>query len=52
MWATGRTSSGGYPTAQVGGFNGNVTGFGENDSHEILAVAGDGNLYRLVITKR
>jgi glucose/arabinose dehydrogenase len=52
MWATGRTSSGGYPTARVGSFNGNITGFGENDSHEILAVAGDGNLYRLVITKR
>jgi glucose/arabinose dehydrogenase len=52
LWATGRTSSGGYPTARVGSFGGNITGFGENDSHEILAVAQDGNLYRLVITKR
>lgn len=52
IWATGRNSSGGYPTARVGGFAGNLTGFGETDSHEILAVAQDGNLYRLVITKR
>jgi glucose/arabinose dehydrogenase len=51
LWATGRTSSGGYPTARVGSFAGNITGFGENDSHEILAVAGDG-LYRLVITRK
>ena len=52
LWASGRNSSGGYPTARVGSFNGNITGFGENDSHEILAVAGDGNLYRVVFTKK
>lgn len=52
LWATGRTSSGGYPTARVGSFGGNITGFGENDSHEILAVAGNGTLYRVVITRR
>ena len=52
LWATGRTSSGGYPTARVGSFSGHLTGFGENDSHEILAVAGDGNLYRVVFTKK
>ena len=51
LWATGRTSSGAYPTARVGSFSGHLTGFGENDSHEILAVAGDGNLYRVVFTK-
>ena len=52
LWATGRTSSGGYPTARVGSFGGNITGFGETDSHEILAVAGDGGLYRLVFARR
>jgi glucose/arabinose dehydrogenase len=53
LWALGRTSSGGYPSALVGEAGGiNLTGFGESDSHEILAVAQDGNLYRLVITKR
>ena len=52
LWATGRTSSGGYPTARVGAFSGHLTGFGESDSHEILAVAGDGNLYRVVFTKK
>jgi glucose/arabinose dehydrogenase len=54
LWAIGRSSSGGYPTAQVGDApsNAHVTGFGEDDGHEIYAVAQDGNLYRLVFTKR
>jgi len=53
IWALGRTSSGGYPSALVGEAGGiNLTGFGETDTHEILAVAQNGNLYRLVITKR
>ena len=53
IWALGRTSSGGYPSALVGEAGGiHLTGFGETDTHEILAVAQNGNLYRLVITKR
>jgi glucose/arabinose dehydrogenase len=52
MWATGRTGSGGYPTARVGTAGGNVTGFGEDDAHEMYAVNQSGNLYRLVVTKR
>ena len=53
IWALGRTSSGGYPSALVGQAGGiNLTGFGETDTHEILAVAQNGNLYRLVVSKR
>jgi glucose/arabinose dehydrogenase len=52
LWATGRTTSGGYPTARVGSAPGNVTGFGEDDAHEIYAVNSDGNLYRVAFTKR
>src|SRR4051812_23021188 len=53
IWALGRTSSGGYPSALVGEAGGiNLTGFGETDTHEILAVAQSGNLYRLIISKR
>jgi hypothetical protein len=52
MWATARTGSGGYPTARVGTAGGNVTGFGEDDAHEMYAVNQSGNLYRLVVTKR
>src|SRR3954451_15336998 len=52
LWALGRNSSGGYPSARVGEAGGiHLTGFGQNDSNEILAVAQNGNLYRLVITK-
>ena len=53
IWATGRTSSGGYPTAGVGSFSSKgVSGWGENDGHEIFAVSQNTNaLYRLVITK-
>jgi len=51
--ALGRTSSGGYPGARVGQAGSiHLTGFGESDTHEILAVAQNGDLYRLVITKR
>jgi glucose/arabinose dehydrogenase len=52
LWATGRTSSGGYPTALVGTAGGNVTGFGEDDGHEMYVVNQLGSLYRLVINKR
>lgn len=54
IWGLGRTSTGGYSSAQVGeaGLHTQVTGFGETDSNEILAVARNGNLYRLIITKR
>ena len=52
LWATGRTGAGGYSTSRVGSFAGHITGFGESDSHEIYAVAGDGSLYRVVFTKR
>ena len=53
IWALGRNSNGGYPSALVGEAGGaNLTGFGETDTHEILAVAQNGNLYRLVVNKR
>jgi glucose/arabinose dehydrogenase len=51
LWATGRSSTGGYPTALVGSAGSNVTGFGEDDGREIFAVNQSGGLYRLVITK-
>lgn len=52
LWATGRTGSGGYPTALVGVAGGNVTGMGEDDGHEVYCVNQAGGLYRLVIAKR
>jgi len=55
LWATGRTSRGGYPTARVGNApsGAGIAGFGEDDGHEVYAVGvGDGNLYRVVFAKR
>jgi glucose/arabinose dehydrogenase len=54
LWATGRTSSGGYPTARVGdaASGASIAGFGEDDGHELYAVGLDGNLYRVVFAKR
>jgi glucose/arabinose dehydrogenase len=54
IWATGRTSSGGYPTARVGAISGGgVSGWGESDGHEIFAVSQrTGALYHLVVSKK
>ena len=52
IWATGRTSSGGYRTALVGKDGaGSVTGFGVADSGEIYLVDQSGQLAHLVFHK-
>ena len=47
-WALGRSSSGGYPRAQVATFGGNLSGFGEADGGEIYAVDLGGSLWHVV----
>jgi hypothetical protein len=51
VWAIGRTSSGGYSVAQVGGAPASPTGFGEGDTGEIYIVGQGGGLYHLVFAK-
>lgn len=53
IWALGRTSSGGYPNAKVGGAGRtySITGFGEGDSGELYLVTQGGDLDHLVFTK-
>ena len=52
LWATGRTSSGGYPTARVGQTSGNVTGFGEGDAGELYVVTRAGRLAHVAFSHR
>ena len=47
-WVLGRTSSGGYPRAQVATFAGNLSGFGEGDAGEIYAVDLGGSLWHVI----
>jgi glucose/arabinose dehydrogenase len=51
LWATGRSSSGGYPTARVGQVSGHVTGFGEGDAGEIYVVTQEGRLGHVVFSR-
>jgi glucose/arabinose dehydrogenase len=53
VWAIGRTSSGGYQTAEVGTAPASPSGFGEGDTGEMyLVTQGSGGLYHLVFTQK
>jgi glucose/arabinose dehydrogenase len=50
-WVLGRTKAGGYPSAHVATFSGNLSGFGEADGGEIYAVDLGGSLWHVVFHK-